>query len=252
MYKILAKLSFGASNLHYLPSCHSTNEVAQNLVRTGSREGTVVITNDQFDGKGQTGNSWQAAPGQNLTFSLVLRPSFLDPNEQFFITMAVSLALKAVLEAYLPGEIKVKWPNDIYYKEKKIAGMLIENVLRGSSFEACIIGIGLNVNQDSFPELPRATSMKAVSGKRYELNSLLNELMVQIDQLYVMLKEDERQNLRDQYHEALLGRGKERQFKVGDKEITAVIQATDAAGRLIVWSPEQTYRFAHKEVEMLF
>ena len=108
MYKILAKLSFRANNLHYLPSCHSTNEIAQNLVKSGTMDGTVVITDDQFAGKGQTGNSWQSETGQNLTFSLVLKPTFLNPNKQFLITIAISLALKSMLEEHLPGEVKVK------------------------------------------------------------------------------------------------------------------------------------------------
>ena len=139
MYKILAKLSFRASSLHFLPSCHSTNEIAQNMVKNGCNEGTVIITDDQFAGKGQQGNTWQSEPGSNLTFSLVLKPGFLSPNQQFLITVAVSLALKSTLEEYLPGEIQIKWPNDIYYRERKIAGILIENVLRGSNFDYCIV-----------------------------------------------------------------------------------------------------------------
>ena len=127
MYKILAKLPFETNHVHYLPSCHSTNEVAQDLLQSGAKEGTIVITDNQIAGKGQRGNVWVSEPNQNLTFSLILHPHFLIPNEQFLITIAVSLALKEVLEEFLPGEVKIKWPNDIYYRGSKLAGLLIEN-----------------------------------------------------------------------------------------------------------------------------
>ena len=252
MYKILAKLSFGASNLHYLPSCHSTNEVAQNLVKAGCNEGNIVITDDQFAGKGQTGNTWQSEPSRNLTFSLVLKPAFLSPNEQFMLTVAVSRAIQDTLAEYLPGEVKIKWPNDIYFGERKIAGILIENVLRGSEFEYCIIGIGLNVNQESFPGVDRAVSMKLISGEEFDRNEILNSLLLSVDNYYTCIRNGEGLELKKKYHENLLGKGEERQFRTAGNEFTGIIQATDEHGRLIVWSPEKTYRFNHKEVEMLF
>jgi BirA family biotin operon repressor/biotin-[acetyl-CoA-carboxylase] ligase len=252
VYKILAKLSFRAANLHFLPSCHSTNEIAQNLVKAGCQEGTVVITDDQFAGKGQAGNTWQTEAGKNLTFSLILRPEFLKPQDQFLITVAISLSLENFLKEYLPGEIKVKWPNDIYYKGKKIAGMLIENVLRGSNFDYAVIGVGLNVNQEDFANIEKGISMKIVSGENYELNKLLNNVLGHIDQQYTRLRFGRTSELRKEYHENLMGLGEERKFRSAEEEFEGVIQATDEIGRLIVWSPQKTYLFNHKEVEMLF
>jgi BirA family biotin operon repressor/biotin-[acetyl-CoA-carboxylase] ligase len=222
------------------------------MVRAGCNEGTVIITEDQFAGKGQAGNSWQSEPGSNLTFSLVLKPTFLSPNQQFLITVAVSLAIKNALEDHLPGEIKIKWPNDIYFKENKIAGILIENVLRGSNFDYCIIGIGLNVNQDVFPGLEQAISMKMINGNETNRNLLLNSLLEQIDQFYGQLKEGHGEAMKKEYHDSLLGRGEERNFRTAQADFTGMIQATDENGRLIIWTPEKTYRFNHKEVEILF
>lgn len=252
MYKILAKLSFRAPNLHYLPSCHSTNEIAQNLVKAGYREGTVVITDDQFAGKGQTGNEWQSQAGKNLTFSLILQPTFIKPHEQFLLTIAVSLALQACLEEHLSGKVRIKWPNDIYFGDKKIAGILIENILRGNSYDYAVVGIGLNVNQEDFPKLEKATSMKRVSHQAFALNILLNSLLEALEQQYNRLKSGKLADMRKEYHENLLGLGEDRHFRTADHEFEGVIQATDELGRLIVWSPEETYFFNHKEVEMLF
>ena len=205
MYKILAKLRFETNHVHYLPSCHSTNEAAQDLLLTDAPEGTIVITDEQIDGKGQRGNVWISDPYLNLTFSLILHPRFLEPNEQFLITIAVSLAIKETLDEYLPGEAKIKWPNDIYYKNKKIAGLLIENVLRGSSFESCIVGIGLNVNQIAFTDDLRATSMKLEGVEENNLNTVLNSLIEHITKYYFQLSRDNAKGLRDQYHKSLLG-----------------------------------------------
>lgn len=252
MYKILAKLPFETNTVHYLPSCHSTNEVAQNLLQSDVKEGTIVITDEQIAGKGQRGNEWLSAPGQNLTFSLILRPRFLMPNEQFFITIAISLALKEILEEYLPGQVEIKWPNDIYYKEKKMVGLLIENVLRGSTFESCIVGIGLNVNQTVFPAGLRATSIREGTGSALDLNFVFNKLVEGVAAYYFQLKEDGRELLRDNYHQALLGLAEERRFVANNEEFIGVIEGTDAFGRLLIKQGEDIRVFQHKEVEMLF
>jgi len=94
VYKILANLPFRTNHVHYLPSCHSTNEVARDLLPSGAAEGTLVITDNQVAGKGQMGNTWISSPGQNLTFSLILYPVFLKPNQQFLITVVLSLGIK--------------------------------------------------------------------------------------------------------------------------------------------------------------
>jgi len=252
VYKILAKLLIGPIHLHYLSSCHSTNEIAQEMVRSACTEGTVIITDNQFAGKGQIGNVWQAAPGDNLTFSLVLRPRFLKPNQQFLLTIIISLAIKDALEPLLPGEVKIKWPNDIFYKDKKIAGILIENTLRGDQFEAVIVGIGLNVNQENFNSLPLALSIKQITGSETDLNELLNSLLSRIDYYYDQLGQGKDELLRSAYHQALYCRGEERAFRAEGQKFTGVIQATNQSGQLIVWTPAKTYYFNHKEVEMLF
>jgi len=252
VYKILANLPFRTNHVHYLPSCHSTNEVAQDLLHTDVAEGTVVITDDQFAGKGQGGNQWRSFPGQNLTFSLILRPIFLMPKEQFLITVFLSLGIKEALEEILPGEVKIKWPNDIYFKNKKIAGLLIENVLRGNHYDSCIAGIGLNVNQIDFPDDIRATSMKLGANREVELNAMLNSLMRSIASYYSMLQQDKKAFLAENYHHSLLGLGEERKFSAAGEEFTGIIEGTDEYGRLQVRRGNEILTFQHKEIQMLF
>jgi BirA family biotin operon repressor/biotin-[acetyl-CoA-carboxylase] ligase len=251
VYKILANLSFSADQLHYLPSCHSTNEIAQEYLKQGAKEGTIIITDDQFAGKGQKGNEWHSEPGQNLTFSLILKPQPLAPKQQFLITVAISLAIKDALENYLPGEVIIKWPNDIYIDRKKLAGMLIENTLRGTKFESCILGIGINVNQLAFKKDLRATSMAVIGKKSYERNEVFNQLLVAIDKYYSIIKNGTGESLLPQYHAALLGYGVISKFKTSASEFDGVIEGTDDFGRLIIRDDEKLLVFQHKEVAMI-
>ena len=251
MYKILAKLSFSADQLHYLPSCHSTNEIAQEYLKQGAKEGTIIITDDQFAGKGQKGNEWHSEPGQNLTFSIILKPHQLAPKQQFLITVAVSLAIKDALENHLPGEVIIKWPNDIYFQRKKIAGLLIENTLRGTKFESCIIGIGLNVNQQEFNYGMQATSMAVLSNNSFDRNEVFNQILSAVDKYYSIVIKGNVDSLLPQYHTALLGYGVNKWFKTADTEFEGVIEGTDDFGRLIIRSDEKYLLFQHKEVAMI-
>jgi BirA family biotin operon repressor/biotin-[acetyl-CoA-carboxylase] ligase len=250
LYKILAKTSFKTNLVHYLPSCHSTNEIAQNLLVSGVEDGAVVITDDQFAGKGQSGNVWQSSPYNNLTFSLVLRPKALKPKEQFGITMAVSLAIIDVLSDYLPGELSIKWPNDIYFSGRKIAGMLIESNIKGQLAESLVIGIGLNVNQNDFNGL-NATSIIKETGKKQNLNSILNKLYASIAERYDQSLGISKVALRKQYHRLLLGVNEERRFHDGEI-FTGTILGTDPLGRLIIATKDGQRTFMNNEISYIF
>lgn len=250
MYKILANSSFRTNHVHYLPFCHSTNEIAIDLLQGEVEEGTIVITDHQFEGKGQPGNQWLSEPYKNLVFSLILKPGFLKARDQFGLTMVVSLAIKQMLDQFLPGETSIKWPNDIFFKEKKIAGILIENSLIGSFLDSTVVGIGLNVNQSEFERL-RATSMQLAAGLDYNLNVILNELVKELSVNYLRLKSLELESLKKEYHAAMLGIKQKRKFKA-DKFFTGEIVGTDDAGRLLIKTEGETRKFLNKEVEFLF
>lgn len=143
-----------------LDSCPSTNSHLAALA--DAPHGTVVAAVEQTAGRGQRGNSWEAEPGCNLTFSQLLRPAALPAPRQFELSMAVSLAIADAIDAHLPAGVRctIKWPNDIYVGMRKICGILIENKLAGISIERAIIGAGINVNQRKFiSDAPNPTSI---------------------------------------------------------------------------------------------
>lgn len=178
------------------------------------------MAEDQYGGRGQAGSTWQSEPAKNLTFSIILGCSFLPAANQFRLNMAVSLG---VLEATVPllGEkgVCIKWPNDIYAGGKKLGGLLIENVLSGQRLKNSVIGIGLNVNQDDFPGLPGATSVKKETGNLVPLETYLAALCQSVEARYLQLKgwqlKGGRSNgLKEAYLRHLLGYGQKRLFRL--------------------------------------
>ena len=153
-------------------------------------EGTVVITDKQTSGKGQRLNSWLSEPKSNLICSYILHPAFLAAKNQFSLSAAVALSVSDVVAELLVDQtVQIKWPNDVLVNGKKVAGILIENMLRGSNIDCSIVGIGLNVNQTKFQDLPNATSLKLVSGVDYDIQEVLPELNAQLEKRYLQLRE---------------------------------------------------------------
>jgi len=178
----------------FLSECRSTNDSLAELVKEGNNyapaEGTVLYTHNQTAGRGQRGNTWQASAGENLTFSVLLRPHFLLPKQQFQLSVMVALALREAVAELLPAEteVKVKWPNDILVNQKKIAGVLIENAVTKDRIGHSIIGIGLNVNQLVFSSEIEATSLSLILKANQELGQVLHLLLKKLDAYYLRLR----------------------------------------------------------------
>ncbi len=191
-------------NIINLDETQSTNQYLQELLKNQEcEEGTCVRAGFQTAGRGQQGNFWESEAGKNLTFSLVLYPDFISIAGQFIISQVVSLALKNVLNHYTEG-ITVKWPNDIYWHDKKIAGILIENSLISSQIEHSIIGIGLNINQEDFQSnAPNPVSLKQITGQDYDLDILHKEMLNSIFNYYLKLIKGGAEEIRKEYLESL-------------------------------------------------
>ncbi len=181
------------------------------LTENALHEGDVVIAGAQTNGRGQRGNVWEAAPGQNLTFSLVLAPHFLALSQQFFLNVVASLAVADAAAKWSSLEMAVKWPNDIYCGNQKIGGILIENTLVGRQIKYSIVGIGLNVNQSHFAS-PQAASLLTLTGQLNSLPHLLNDLMTSLDHHYGKLVNGEFSSLKADYLQRLYGCGQWRTF----------------------------------------
>jgi BirA family biotin operon repressor/biotin-[acetyl-CoA-carboxylase] ligase len=162
-------------------------------------EGTIVHTTYQSSGKGQSGNKWESEKGKNLTFSLILYPSFISPSEQFLISVAISLGIFDFLKRHIDNCF-IKWPNDIYVNNDKIAGILIEHSLMADKIQYTIAGIGLNINQERFiSDAINPVSLKILTGLEYDLNEVLDQLAHDLDKRYNQLTKREYTQLREDY-----------------------------------------------------
>ncbi len=250
MYNIPPNTLFVGRNIVYLPSCHSTNDIATSLSRdTNVTEGTTVITSNQTAGRGQRGNSWEAEPGKNLTFSVVLKPSFLQASEHFQLNMVVSTACHSFLSQHLPGDVSIKWPNDLYFGHKKLGGILIESVIKNNRLQEAVIGIGINVNQEQFSE-HKATSMKLISRVEYNLEKLLPQLLTSLEQYYLRLKARDLSYIQNNYLKNLYFYQKKRTFRT-DRIFEGTITGIDDIGRLLVDIEGNIHSFSFKEIKFL-
>lgn len=232
MYKIPATTVFLGKNLIFMPECHSTSDQLLHLCQEKPLlEGSLVITGHQTAGRGQRGNSWEAQPGKNLTFSFLLKPDFLPVTKQFYLTMVVSLGIRDFLTDKTGVKVQIKWPNDILIDQRKICGILIENQIVGQQLSTSVVGVGLNVNQQYF-ETPSATSMVLVTGMQFDLPLILEDLLGCIEYRYLQLRREAHHELRSDYLNALYLRDEQHLFHAGDSSFYGTIRGVDEIGRL--------------------
>ncbi|MDR0769470.1 MAG: biotin--[acetyl-CoA-carboxylase] ligase [Dysgonamonadaceae bacterium] len=192
------------SNIIKIKETDSTNHWLQKQSEKQTLdEGVAVAAQFQTVGKGQRGNHWESEAGKNILCSMILYPEFLPVKQQFLLSETVALGLKDAMEQYI-SPVKIKWPNDIYYKDKKIAGILIENELSGQITCKSIVGVGLNVNQEQFsPAAPKAVSMKQILGKETEPDTLLEQTVNAVLFRYNTLKSGNSKSIASAYHNSL-------------------------------------------------
>jgi BirA family biotin operon repressor/biotin-[acetyl-CoA-carboxylase] ligase len=248
LYKIPANTLFTGKNLVFVPECPSTNTLALELSQQSPViEGTVVITDEQTAGKGQRGNTWEAEPFKNLTFSLILKPGFLAVNKQFYLNVMICLALRDYLKERTPATVYIKWPNDVLVHEKKISGILIENQLQGTLISNSIAGIGFNINQKQFRS-SAATSLSLVTGNDFNPGEELSAILGFIERRYLQLREGGYRHLMDEYLEALYRRHKKAMFSSNDEIFEGEIEDLDEWGKLRIKTPDGIRTFGAKEV----
>jgi BirA family biotin operon repressor/biotin-[acetyl-CoA-carboxylase] ligase len=213
-------------------------------------EGTVIMAENQFAGRGQHQNGWHAEPGKNLTFSILLKPTFLPVTDQFDMVRAISLGVFDALEPLLGDKLKIKWPNDIYYDGKKLGGMLIENMIQGGQIKNAIVGIGLNINQENFPEnLQNATSVKQILHQDYDLKALLSEICRHIEAYYLNLKAGNITFVRNTYLSRLYWLKEYKTFKAQNVTFTGTIEGVRDNGLLVVKNNNgEELEFSLKEI----
>lgn len=245
---------FVGQNLIRLKEVDSTNTFLRDALSksTPFLDGTVILAEKQFAGRGQSGNSWQSEEGKNLTFSILLNPSFLQVEQQFELNKAISLALNDVLYKYFNGKAHIKWPNDLYIDNKKIGGMLIENIIQGSRIKHAIVGIGLNVNQSQFPDnLKNISSFKQELHQDYDLMGILSEICSSVEARYLQLRAGAFEKLDKEYLQKLYLMHQWSLFKFDGRIESGKILGVSAIGQLLLETTEGQKKFNNKEIEFI-
>lgn len=210
----------------------STNTYARELIDAGETlpEMTLISTDDQCQGRGQKGNSWESEAGKNLTFSIVCHPDFVAPSRQFILSQAIALAVCSVDE-----HLRVKWPNDIYFEDRKISGTLIECDLQGKHIGNCIIGTGLNVNQTLFrSDAPNPVSLKQIYGKDFNREDILQKITDGFDFFYEMIRNGQQDELRRLYLSKLYRREGWHEYEDADGRFKAEFVDIEPTGHLLL------------------
>jgi BirA family biotin operon repressor/biotin-[acetyl-CoA-carboxylase] ligase len=247
---VTPKTLFTGQQLVWLPACASTNSEAQSLiVQNRASEGCTVITDFQTAGRGQRGNQWEGASAENLMLSVVWQPTFLAATEQFRLSQAVALGVHDWAQTLLGPDpkLKLKWPNDLYYGDQKLGGILIENSLNGAKIQYSIIGIGLNVNQQEFA-VPTATSIANVTGRSYQREALAARLLECLERRYLQLRAGQVGALRRDYLQVLYRYQEVHSFLIGGQTVSGQIVGVEDDGRLAVAIGNELRRFSLQEI----
>ena len=238
-----------------LNAIDSTNSYLRGLSEKNKLSSpTVVVAKSQLKGKGQMGNQWDSEPGKNLTFSVFRRFDHLTVEMGFYVSMAVSLALVNQLKRFQIPKLAVKWPNDILSEDKKICGILIENISRRQKIEASIIGIGININQTQFSSLPMASSLKIISGHFFDLDEVLTKVLDELEYWFALLDRRELITMKTGYETLLYRKNKPSTFEASNGErFPAFIEGIDEKGKLRLLLEDDIQKsFDLKEVKLLF
>jgi BirA family transcriptional regulator, biotin operon repressor / biotin---[acetyl-CoA-carboxylase] ligase len=231
----------------------STNNYATaHLAKDRWLEGTVVIASEQTHGRGQINNRWESEPGKNILMSIFLQPSFLPVSRQFIISKVIALSIAVILDEFI-DDVSIKWPNDVYVGDRKIAGILIENAIMGNTLAHSVAGIGLNVNQLTFSHLlPNPVSLIQVTKQVCQLNDLILSILNSIDGYYGMLRSGNFAEIDSAYEKKMYRRGSQAAYSDSKGKFTAILLGVHTDGRLMLKTDEGETRLYHfKEVEFV-
>jgi BirA family biotin operon repressor/biotin-[acetyl-CoA-carboxylase] ligase len=219
-----------------LPTIDSTNIYAMQQAHARlATPGSVYFAHEQTSGKGQRNRKWTSEPGKNLMMSAVINAPFTDPGKQFLLSCATALACYDFFKIFAGDETAIKWPNDIYWRDRKAGGILIENIIRNGLWDMAIIGIGININQASFdPELPNPVSLLQITGKRFDCVSLAHLLCEKLTASINNLSIDTAGHLLMEYNSILFKKNQPVKFRKDGRVISGKLTNADAEGNLII------------------
>ncbi len=238
-----------------LNAIDSTNTYLKQLSSKNSVEDyTVVTANYQTKGRGQMGAAWDSEKAKNLMCSVFKECSNISLKNKFYISMVTSLAIVKTLQNFSVPKLRVKWPNDILSDNKKVCGILIENVIKNKKLEASIIGIGLNVNQTGFKYLPNASSLKIITGTVFNTDELLQLIIKNLKYYFSILETGDLKILKNEYENLLFRKNKPSTFKDGKGLMfSGFIKGISNSGKLQVTLEDDIIKeFDLKEIQLLY
>jgi BirA family transcriptional regulator, biotin operon repressor / biotin---[acetyl-CoA-carboxylase] ligase len=233
-----------------LETVDSTNNYAMREVQEGkARHGNAYFTLSQTAGKGQRGKSWSANPGENIILSVVIEPSRLILSEQFMLSITIALACCDLFNEFDAGEFSIKWPNDLYWRDRKAGGILIENILQGTHWQFSVAGIGINVNQTAFsPHLPNPVSLKQITGRHFDILDLARKLCGHIQHRLNRLQEEPSETLLQEYNALLYRKQQTVKLKKENIVFETFIRGVNMQGKLMTKAAmEQEFNWGEVE-----
>jgi BirA family transcriptional regulator, biotin operon repressor / biotin---[acetyl-CoA-carboxylase] ligase len=245
---------FVGQNIVRLKRVDSTNNYLKDQLANSTPfpEGTVILAEEQYAGRGQVNNVWISEPGKNLTLSLLLLPRFLSPDKQFLLNQSISTAINDVLMEIIGVNAKIKWPNDIYFGNKKLGGILIENILRGSLVKSSVVGIGININQVDFKEVnSNATSLKEILHQDYDIGEFLQLLCTAVEKRYLQLRAGKFELIERDYLNALYRLNEIHTFKIDAQQVQGQIVGVNKNGLLEIYIGGKLRTYGFKEIEFV-
>lgn len=237
-----------------LNATDSTNLFLRSLsLDTTLTDFTVVVAKHQTNGRGQMGTVWNTQDAKNLTFSVFKRFDSFNLNQQFAISMIVSLSVVSALNKLNIPKVRIKWPNDILSANNKICGILIENIIKQTDVAGSIIGIGLNVNQTDFKDLPQASSLQNIIGKHFDLDEVLHLIIEQLKFYFELFDQSGFDNLKALYQSQLFRKDKPSTFSNEEGLFTGIIKGVTKEGLLKVQIEDLIIKyFDLKAVKLLY
>jgi len=247
---------FSPERIIRLQSIHSTNDYLTEKLRNKiiTSEGTVVVAMEQTLGKGMDKNTWESEPGKNLTFSFLLKPDFLRADQQFMLNKAVSLGVCDFVRTYINNQIvTIKWPNDIYIQDKKIAGILISNTIEGNELSHAVVGIGININQQQFPHtVHNPVSLSIALRRELDLEELLTDLLFWLENRYEQLIKNDWTIISENYLDSLYRMNEQHLYFYNGERILASITGISDYGQLqLITSNQEKLECDFKEIKFI-
>lgn len=231
----------------------STNNYANRQIRENAMsEGTVFLAYEQTTGRGQLKNIWESEPGQNLLFSIVLFPEFLEIRRQFMLSKVVTLGIYKAMNKYVDS-LNIKWPNDIYAANQKLGGILIENSIMNGLLKSSVVGIGLNVNQTVFhSDAPNPVSLQLLTNQHYNCEIILAEILSGINGYYALLRDGQDDVIDREFISVLYRLNEKNDFKAEGEIFEGEIIGVNDIGQLLIRTNDgEVLEFHFKEVEFL-